>query len=185
MELNCNIWEYEITLKLANWPKFSSWPFIKCCYHTDNVFVINMQTCTIILKFKFLNMIVFGLVSERTLKITLPGITAGTTYYVFFLTWRISVFFVRLLVPLFWTSGNVFIWILISEWFPSLHFLLHFLQQQNLQIHLWCNTCWPIGGQYDSRAILVNLPVNLEWLFSWVFLFIHSNDTLSVRHRCC
>ena len=28
--------------------------------------------------------------------------------------------------------------------------------QQNPQIHIWCATCWPIGGQHDSQTFPSN-----------------------------
>ena len=35
--------------------------------------------------------------------------------------------------------------------------------QWNPQIHLWCNTCWPLGSQDASRAILIHILANKHW----------------------
>ena len=39
-------------------------------------------------------------------------------------------------------------WSLKPGWIPSLA-----CAQSIPQIHLWCNTCWPLGSQHGSRAI--------------------------------
>ena len=31
------------------------------------------------------------------------------------------------------------------------------------EIHLWCNTCWPLGGKHGSRAVLFRIPVSKHW----------------------
>ena len=35
--------------------------------------------------------------------------------------------------------------------------------QQNPQIHLWCDTCWPLDGQHGSWAIPIYVLVNKHW----------------------
>ena len=35
--------------------------------------------------------------------------------------------------------------------------------QQNPQIHLWCGTCWPFGGQHGSWDIPIQVLVNKHW----------------------
>ena len=36
--------------------------------------------------------------------------------------------------------------------------------QQNPQIHLWCNTCWPLGSQYRSQGVPIHILANKNWL---------------------
>ena len=31
------------------------------------------------------------------------------------------------------------------------------------EIYLWCNTCWSLGGQHCSQAILFHIPVSKHW----------------------
>ena len=31
------------------------------------------------------------------------------------------------------------------------------------QIHLWCDTCWTLGDQHGSRAVLFHVPVSRHW----------------------
>ena len=59
--------------------------------------------------------------------------------------------FVGPLIPLFWTYCDV------CPGFQSQGV------QQNPQIHLWCDTCWPLGGQHGSWAILIHVPANKHW----------------------
>ena len=32
-------------------------------------------------------------------------------------------------------------------------------KQWNPQIHLWCDTCWPLDGQHGGQTILIHVPV--------------------------
>ena len=34
----------------------------------------------------------------------------------------------------------------------------------NLQIRLWCNICWPLGGQHGSRAVPIHVLAKKYWL---------------------
>ena len=48
-----------------------------------------------------------------------------------------------------------FLWVSKPEWvlpYSSLAeaYMLHYMFPE---IHLWCNTCWPLGGKHGSRAI--------------------------------
>ena len=63
--------------------------------------------------------------------------------------WKTYVLFVGLLIPLFWTSGDV------SPGFkarvdPSFACSVACMQWIP-EIHLWCNTCWCLGGQHGSQ----------------------------------
>ena len=31
------------------------------------------------------------------------------------------------------------------------------------EIYLWCDTCWPLGGQHGSQADLFHIPVSKHW----------------------
>ena len=31
------------------------------------------------------------------------------------------------------------------------------------EIHLWFNTCWPLGGQHGSQTIFSHVPVSRHW----------------------
>ena len=63
---------------------------------------------------------------------------------------RISVLFVRSLIPLSWTFGNVSPWLQSQGW--PLTCMLHCCVQWIPQIQLWCDTCWPLDGQHCSQA---------------------------------
>ena len=44
------------------------------------------------------------------------------------------------------------LWVSKPEKIPLLAYFVTFIQQIP-QIHLWCNTCWPIGSQYGNWVI--------------------------------
>ena len=77
----------------------------------------------------------------------------------FFKNLRISVLFVGPLIPCFGlpvTSA----WVSKSGWISSFAcFITH--MQWISQIHLWCNTCWPVGGQDIARGILINVLAHM------------------------
>ena len=62
---------------------------------------------------------------------------------------------------LFWTSGYV------SSGFQSLGSLIHTWQRWMCytfpDIHLWCDTCWPLGGQHGSWANFFHIPASRHW----------------------
>ena len=68
-----------------------------------------------------------------------PGLHLDLSLIVCFIKiiWRTSVLFVGSLIPLFWTSGDVCPGFQCVQWI--------------LQIHLWCDTCWLLGGQHVVR----------------------------------
>ena len=72
--------------------------------------------------------------------------------FVFFIDlkfWKTWVLFVGLLIPLFWTSGDVYSGFQSQSGHPYSSLAEVFV----LHVHLWCDTCWPLGGQQGSRAI--------------------------------
>ena len=87
--------------------------------------------------------------------------------FFFFLNfWRTHILFVGPLIPLFRTSGD------ICPGFQSqggLTCMLSYLRAIP-QIHLWCNTCWPLDGQHGSRATLTYIlaavrPIHKHWWY--------------------
>ena len=79
-------------------------------------------------------------------------------YLFFFLNfWRTWVLFVGSLIPLIWTSGDV------SSGFQSQSGFCLIRTWQRCtcytfpEIHLWCYTCWPLGGQHGCQADLFYL----------------------------
>ena len=52
------------------------------------------------------------------------------------------------LIPLFWTSGDISSGFQSQSGQPYLH-----LAKEFPEIHFWCNTCQPLGGQHGSRAV--------------------------------
>ena len=65
--------------------------------------------------------------------------------------------FVETLIPLFLTSGD------ISSGFQSqsVQSYLHLAEVYMFhKIHLWYDTCQPLGSQHDSQADLVHIPVS-------------------------
>ena len=65
------------------------------------------------------------------------------------------------LIPLFWTSDDV------STGFQSKsgqpYSCLAEVYVMFPQIHLWRNTCWPLGGQYGSWVVLIHILANKHW----------------------
>ena len=59
------------------------------------------------------------------------------------------------LIPQFWTSVDN------SSGFQSGQPYLHLAVFP--EIHLWCNICWPLGGQHGHWAILFHIPVSRHW----------------------
>ena len=60
--------------------------------------------------------------------------------------------------------------------------------QQNPQIHLWCNTCWPHGGQHGSWAIPIHVFANkvLVGLESRIYHVAASqHETRQMLYRLC
>ena len=48
--------------------------------------------------------------------------------------------------------------------------------QLSPQIHLWCDTCWPLDGQHDSRACLIHILVHVFFsVLSRLFFLLISN----------
>ena len=45
------------------------------------------------------------------------------------------------------------------------------------EIHLWCDTCWPIGSQHGSQPVLLNIPASRHW-WTW-------NQDLLCHHSQC
>ena len=84
----------------------------------------------------------------------------------FFNIWRTSVVFVGPLISLFCTYGYV---CLVSKpgWIPLLVCFIACMQGIP-QIHLWCDTCWPLDGQHGSRACLIHILVHV--------VFFHFQD---------
>ena len=66
------------------------------------------------------------------------------------------------------TNTPVFVFWWCLQWVskpgctPSLaYFVIN--TQQNPQIHLWCDTCWPLGSQHCSWAIPIHILANKHW----------------------
>ena len=57
------------------------------------------------------------------------------------------------------------LWVSKPEWvLPYLSLVeAHVLHYTFPEIHLWGNTCWPLGGQHGSRAVLFHIPVRHWW----------------------
>ena len=76
---------------------------------------------------------------------------------------QIYVLFVGPLKPLLWTSGDV------SSRFQSqsrqsyLHFVEAYIQYIFAEIHLWCDTCQPLGDQHGNQAIFFHVRVSRHW----------------------
>ena len=62
------------------------------------------------------------------------------------------------LIPLFWTSGDVSGFQSQSGQ-PYSHLEEAYVLNVP-EIHLWCDTCWPLGSQHGNQAILFNVPVS-------------------------
>ena len=56
------------------------------------------------------------------------------------------------LIPLFWTSGDVYLWFQSKGRFHNLYVSLLACKRVP-QIPLWCNTSWPLGSQYGGWAV--------------------------------
>ena len=54
-----------------------------------------------------------------------------------------------LLILLFWTSGDIPSWVSEPRWIPWLECFVSCMQQIP-QIHLWCDTCWPLGSRHGG-----------------------------------
>ena len=96
-------------------------------------------------------------------------------HFFFFLNfWRTWVLFVGPLIPLFWTSGDV------SSGFQSQSgFCLiraYVLRYTFPEIHLWCNTCWPLGSQHGSWDVSSTYLRGIGGTRNW---------ELSCRHSQC
>ena len=64
-------------------------------------------------------------------------------------------------------------WVSKPECTPSLAcFVTH--TQQNPQIHLWCDTCWPLGSQHCSWAIPIHILANKHWWGSRLGSIVHT-----------
>ena len=106
-------------------------------------------------------------------------------YRLFKIFWWTHVLFVGPLIPLFWTSGDV------SSGFQSQSRSLIFTWKRHAwctfpEIHLWCNTYQPLGGQHGSQSLsphasfssfssylllrCVDHSVTNDWLLTWKFL---------------
>ena len=59
------------------------------------------------------------------------------------------------LVPLFWTSSDVYLG--FQSRGESLAYML--CRPHDRQSHPWCDTCWPLKSQYCSRAFLILLHI--------------------------
>ena len=57
-------------------------------------------------------------------------------------------------------------------WIPPLACFVTCMQQ-NPQIQLWCNTCWPLGGQYGSQVVLIYVLAYFHFVFE-TYLGVHS-----------
>ena len=79
------------------------------------------------------------------------------------------VLFVGPLIPLFWTSGD------ICPGFQSQGGLICMLSCLRAipQIHIWCDTCWPLDGQHGSQATLTHILAAVRrihkhwWHWGW------------------
>ena len=73
------------------------------------------------------------------------------------------------LISLFWTSSDVYSWFQSQGGFACFFACV----RQIPQIHFRCNTCWPLGGQHGSWAIL---SIYLHTSMEWGMLLFHSID---------
>ena len=53
-------------------------------------------------------------------------------------------------------------WVLKLGWIPLIVCFIACMEQ-NPQIHLWCDNCWPLGSQHGTWAILIHVFVNKHW----------------------
>ena len=64
--------------------------------------------------------------------------------------------FVGLLIPLFWTFGYTSSGFQSQSWQPYSHLA-------EVYVRFTFNTCWPLGGQHGSLAILIHILANKHW----------------------
>ena len=57
-------------------------------------------------------------------------------------------------------------------------------QRHTCYTHLWCNTCWPLSGQYGSQAVLSHIPASRHW-WGWKLESIMLPLPHSVRPGRC
>ena len=61
-------------------------------------------------------------------------------------------------------------WVSKPGWIHSLACFVACMQK-NHEIHLWCDTSWPLGGQLGSQTIPIHVLVNKHWwdqLYHWL-----------------
>ena len=109
-------------LTFPNWPKYAL---------TSSIVVLALNPPT---KIFFVRVIIYN--TQKLQKL-------NKKYYFFFLknVCRTQVLFVGPLIPLFWTSSDVFPGFSKPGWIPLLACFLACIQQIP-QIHLWCDTCF-------------------------------------------
>ena len=75
-----------------------------------------------------------------------------------------------------WPGQNLF-WVMYNQWLYLFYHHIFITKPEwisllgcfiacmkwNPQIHLWCDTCSPVGGQHGSWAILIFVLVNKHW----------------------
>ena len=87
--------------------------------------------------------------------------------------WRTSALFVGPLIPLFLDFCWYQHWVSKPGWIPSLAYFIT-CAQQIPQIHPWCETCWPLGSQHSSQAVLIHILVYKHWWGSSLWLTWHA-----------
>ena len=77
------------------------------------------------------------------------------------------------MIPLFWTSGDIFFFLVMSFKVRVDYLLACFFTcvQWIPQIPLRCNTCWPLDSQYCSRPFLICILVHVQASVRLVFGF--------------
>ena len=100
---------------------------------------------------------------QNDFKFSLSIITFIYQYvlFCFFLKkfWKTQVLFVGPLIPLIWTSGHL----LKARVGSLIHTWQRHMCHMFPEIHLWCETYRPLGGQHGSLAILIHVPARRHW----------------------
>ena len=53
-----------------------------------------------------------------------------------------------------------------------------------LEIHLWCDTCWPFGSQHGIWAILLHVPASRHWWGPKPGSIVQNHSGKSVKNKC-
>ena len=110
------------------------------------------------------------MVNERAVRILLECILVVHMFCLLFCFknfWRTEVIFIGSLIPCFEPLGDVSSGFVLGRGVGVTH-----------SHRLWCYTCWPLGSQYGSQAILFHIPASRHWWDSKL-----GSIVLSLPHR--